>query len=93
MSDVNEKRNIDSVILALLRTELANRRTLLAYIKTSLGIAITALGLLKFSEEQSSFSLIGMILIPISLLILVIGFIDYFITKHKIELEKEDAEV
>ncbi len=93
MTDINEKRNIDSMLLALLRTELANRRTLLAYTKTALGTGITALGLLKFSEEQSLFELVGMVMIPLSFIILAFGVVDFMITRKKIKTEKEDAQV
>ncbi|MCP5380943.1 MAG: DUF202 domain-containing protein [Kordiimonadaceae bacterium] len=93
MNRIIEKRNIDAMLLALLRTELANRRTLLAYIKTSLGTGITAIGLLKFTEEQSIYALLGLILVPVSFIILGLGITDYIKTKKKIEDEKKDAEV
>ncbi|MEZ5756605.1 MAG: DUF202 domain-containing protein [Emcibacteraceae bacterium] len=93
MTRIGEKRNIDAMLLALLRTELANRRTLLAYIKTALGTAITAIGLLKFTEEQSVYAMLGLILVPVSFIVLGVGITDYLLTKKKIENEKKDAEV
>ncbi|HRW30337.1 MAG: DUF202 domain-containing protein [Alphaproteobacteria bacterium] len=93
MTRIGEKRNIDALLLALLRTELANRRTLLAYIKTSLGIGITAIGLLKFTDEQSIYAMLGLLLVPVSFVILAVGIVDYIMTKKKIEDEKKDAEV
>ena len=93
MASINSKRNIDSMLLAILRTELANRRTFLAYIKTSLGIGITGLGLLKLTETQSIYAAIGTILIPVSLITLIIGITDFHRTKKKIEEEKKDAKV
>lgn len=93
MTRIGEKRNIDAMLLALLRTELANRRPLLAYIKTALGTAITAIGLLKFTEEQSIYAMLGLILVPVSFIVLGVGITDYLLTKKKIEDEKKDAEV
>ncbi|HPF47619.1 MAG TPA: DUF202 domain-containing protein [Emcibacteraceae bacterium] len=93
MTRIGEKRNIDALLLALLLTELANRRTLLAYIKTSLGIGITAIGLLKFTDEQSIYAMLGLLLVPVSFVILAVGIVDYIMTKKKIEDEKKDAEV
>ena len=93
MTRIGEKRNIDALLLALLRTELANRRTLLAYIKTSLGIGITAIGLLKFTDEQSIYAMLGLLLVPVSFVILAVGIVDYIMTKKKIENKKKDAEV
>lgn len=93
MPDLNERRAVDSVLLALLRTEMANRRTLLAYVKTALGIAVTGLALIRFTEAQSAYAIAGMALLPVSLVVLVVGAMDFIRTRRKIQAEKLDAEV
>ncbi len=93
MPDLNERRAVDSVVLALLRTELANRRTLLAYVKTALGIAVTGLALIRFTAAQSAYEIAGMALLPVSLVVLIVGAVDFVRTRRKIQSEKLDAEV
>lgn len=93
MTSLEQKREIDGVQLALLRTELANRRTLLSYIKTALGLAVTGLGLLRFTEAQSIYAWIGVLLLVVAFLTVGAGVIDYLRTKAKIQFEKLDAEV
>jgi putative membrane protein len=93
MPDLNERRAVDSVVLALLRTEMANRRTLLAYVKTALGIAVTGLALIRFTEAQSAYAIAGMALLPVSLGVLIVGAIDFIRTRRKIQSEKVDAGV
>ena len=93
MSNLEEKREIDTILLALLRTELSNRRTLLAYIKTALGVAVTGFGLLKWTEAGSIYAIIGLACIPLSFVILIGGIADFMFTRTKIEDEKKDAGV
>ena len=93
MPDLNERRAVDSVVLALLRTEMANRRTLLAYVKTALGIAVTGFGLIRFTEPQSAYASAGMALLPVSVGVLIVGAIDFIRTRRKIQSEKLDAGV
>ena len=93
MPDLSERRAVDSFVLALLRTELANRRTLLAYLKTALGIAVTGFALIHFTETQSVFAIVGAAMLPVSLIVLIAGAIDFLRTKRKIQAEKLDAEV
>ena len=93
MPDLTERRAVDSVQLALLRTEMANRRTLLAYVKTALGIAVTGFALIRFTEAQSVFAIAGAVMLPVSLVVLILGATDFIRTKRKIEFEKVDAGV
>lgn len=93
MPDLSERRAVDSVVLALLRTEMANRRTLLAYVKTALGIAVTGFGLIHFTETQSVYATAGIALLPVSLGVLIVGAIDFIRTRRKIQSEKVDAGV
>lgn len=75
--------------LAILRTELSNRRTLLAYLKSSLGIALTGLGLIKFTHTESIFTTLGFVLFPIALIVMLIGIADYLYIRKRIMQEKE----
>lgn len=93
MTSLEQKREIDGVQLALLRTELANRRTLLSYIKTALGLTVTGLGLLRFTQAQSVYAWTGAGLLVVAIVTVGIGLIDYLRTKAKIQSEKLDAEV
>ena len=92
-SDLKQKREIDSVLMAVLRTELANRRTLLAYIKTAIGLGGVGAGLMKFADSASIFDEVGIAMIPLAGIVLLAGVIDYFKTRQTIEQEKRDAEV
>ncbi|WP_197169122.1 DUF202 domain-containing protein [Novipirellula galeiformis] len=59
--------------LNLIRTDLANERTLLAYGRTALMVAGTGVSVLKFFSEMLYYQIIGWSLIAIGLIIGVIG--------------------
>ncbi len=92
-SDLKSRRALDNMVLAFLRTELANRRTLLAYVKTALGVAITGFGLMQFADADSVFVWAGMAVLPLSAVILAYGIFDYIHVRRQIEQEKRDARV
>ena len=71
--------------LAVDRTELANERTFLAYIRTSLTAIIVGVGLIGYFET-GIYANFGILLVPIGLILLFIGTYR-FITKRK-NLEK-----
>ena len=85
-----ERRNVDTFKLAVHRTELANRRTLMAYIKTSIALCASAIGLLKFIGDPW-LSHVGWVLLPLSFLFLLVGILDYLRVKKSINEEKEDG--
>ncbi|WP_334129097.1 DUF202 domain-containing protein [Sneathiella sp.] len=85
-----EECEVDPFILSVHRTELANRRTLLAYIKTAIALTAGAVALLKFSAE-TYLHFIGWCLLPLSLLALLIGLIDYHRVRRSINREKRLA--
>ena len=62
-----------------MRTNLANERTLLAYIRTSLTAFIFGLGVIEFVEPNLKF--VGLIFIFISFIVLILGFY-HFIRRH-----------
>jgi putative membrane protein len=58
--------------LAVTRTDLANERTLLAYIRTALALAAGGLGLVQFFSSPIAVAL-GWILMPVGVVVLFIG--------------------
>nr|WP_276562344.1 DUF202 domain-containing protein [Hoeflea prorocentri] len=88
--DVREKRSVENLVLAIVRTELANRRTLLSYLNTSIALFVSGVGLLKLSGS-SWLEWIGIVLIPVSLIVAVIGVVDYLVLRRSIENERERA--
>lgn len=79
--------------LAIQRTNLANERTFLAYVRTSVGLLIVGVSFIKFSDSKILF-IIGIALIAFSVVSLVVGLINYFRRKRQIphlkELEGEE---
>ena len=63
-------------LLAVERTKLANKRTLLSYIRTSFSLLIASVGIIEFFEN-SFFITVGFILMPISFTFLIIGIIRF----------------
>ncbi len=71
-------------ILAIARTELANQRTLLAYIRTSfffMGLGLTIIGIDSFEKLK----FLAIPLFMASPVIIFIGIITYYKEKRKIE--------
>jgi len=69
--------------LAIDRTKLANQRTLLSFIRTSLYLTVSGLAVMNV-EVLKGISFLGWILIGISLLAMLAGFINYFVFRKKI---------
>ncbi len=63
-------------LLAVERTKLANKRTLLSYIRTAFSLLIASVGIIEFFENNI-FIMLGFILIPISFMFLIIGIIRF----------------
>ena len=63
-------------MLAIGRTKMANERTLLSFIRTSVGLLAGGIGLIKFLEHPFIVAL-GWILVPVSLFFLVWGVVRY----------------
>ncbi|MDO4548972.1 MAG: DUF202 domain-containing protein [Clostridia bacterium] len=83
----NYERFRDQMILrdylARDRTALANERTLLAYIRTFIGFIAAGAGLIKLFDDRLSF-VSGTVMICISPLFLILGFIKYHRTRKKL---------
>ncbi|MAL79569.1 MAG: hypothetical protein CMN55_10740 [Sneathiella sp.] len=89
-TQLGERRNIDTFKLAVHRTELANRRTLMAYIKTAMGLAAGSVALLQLVDDNW-LQLLGWALLPLAALALIVGIFDYQRVKKSIEAEKRDG--
>ncbi|WP_419908463.1 DUF202 domain-containing protein [Hoeflea sp.] len=88
--DTRERRSVENLVLAIVRTELANRRTLLSYLNTSIALFVSGAGLLRLSGS-AWLEWIGIALMPVSLVVAVIGIVDYSILRRSIEAEKIQA--
>ena len=71
--------------LAKQRTDLANSRTLMSFIRTALMVAATGITFIKLFNDEAILVIIGKILIPLSGILLLVGFVYYFRMKHKIQ--------
>ena len=74
------ERNADSntvqVELALERTRLSNRRTLLAYMRSFVALIVAGAGLLKFIQSPA-WVIIGWACIIVSPVVMIYGVIDF----------------
>lgn len=59
--------------LAATRTEMANERTLLSYVRTALALAAAGVALVHVFTNQT-IVMIGWLMMPVALLLLVFGF-------------------
>lgn len=60
-------------LLALDRTDLANERTLLTYLRTALMSLISAVTLIKLFPENTAMVILGYALLPLALAVGVVG--------------------
>ena len=91
--DLSQRREADGMKLALVRTELSNRRTLLAYIKTALAILAGGLALIHLNGLSQGLVMFGWSLLPLAGIVLVLGVRDYLTTRALIRSNKTDAGV
>lgn len=85
--DKGEERAVENLVLAIARTELANRRTLLSYLNTGIALFVSGAGLLKLSGSPW-LEVLGTIFMPVSLIVVAIGIVDYRILRKDIESER-----
>ncbi|GEO20471.1 DUF202 domain-containing protein [Cyclobacterium qasimii] len=83
MENQTEETLIVRDFLARQRTKLANDRTLLAYIRTSLYFIVSGTALMKVNDLENVKSL-GYFSFMISVILLIIGFINFFKLKRKL---------
>lgn len=87
----SEARSVENLVLAITRTDLANRRTLLSYLNTAIALFVSGAGLLKLSGD-SWLEALGVLFMPVSLIVAVIGVVDYRIQRRGIVAEMAAAE-
>jgi putative membrane protein len=80
----NRERIILRDHLALERTRLANERTLMSYVRTSLYLILAAVGFLEL-EGLNSLRWIGYVLIPLSLFVVVAGIARFIYLKNHLK--------
>ncbi len=86
----SERRNVDTFKLAVHRTELANRRTLMAYVRTAIGLTAASIALIKLVDDNW-LTILGWGLLPLAVICLLIGIDDYHRVKKSINEEKRDG--
>lgn len=69
--------------LAIQRTNLANERTFLAYVRTSVGLAVVGVSFIKLMDEKFVI-IVGVVLLAFSVVSLVVGVVNYFRRKKQI---------
>ncbi len=87
MENQTEDTLIVRDFLARQRTKLANDRTLLAYIRTSLYFIVSGTALIKVNDLQNVKGL-GYFSFMISVILLIVGFINFFNLKRKLSKGK-----
>lgn len=70
--------------LAIDRTRLANQRTLLSFLRTGLYLLVTALAVMRI-DMLEGLSAMGGLFIAMSVVVTIVGFLNYFIMRRKIE--------
>ncbi len=87
-SGLQERRIADTVDLAFIRTELANRRTLLAYGKTAIALFAAGCALLHLYREAPLAYVLGGLLLLSAVGAMVVGSLYYWRTKREIDAER-----
>lgn len=89
--NLEETRATDSVLLAVLGTELANRRTLPAYLEAVITLLAAGFAILRFLNEGTLLRILGVSLVAGSGVVLVLGAVYYRQTKREIDVEREEC--
>ncbi len=72
-------------VLAVDRTRLANQRTVLSFFRTGLSLVVTALAIFEFKRDDIWYVRAAWALIGLGVLVIIAGFISYFVTKRRIK--------
>jgi putative membrane protein len=81
---MNDKPSAPPVDLALVRTDLANERTLLAYGRTALIVAGTGVSLIKFIGTSALLQGLGWFLVAVGIVIGLIGVVRFTRLHHRL---------
>jgi len=84
MENQTEETLIVRDFLARQRTKLANDRTLLSYVRTSLYFVVSGTALIKVNDLENVKDL-GYLSFLISIVLLVLGFINFIRLKRKLQ--------
>lgn len=76
--------------LAISRTDLANERTLLAYVRTALALAAGGVGLVQFFTSPAVVAL-GWVLIPGGVTVLVVGVVRFQRARRFLRKQEADS--
>ena len=77
MKDKHLEKSLHVKDLAKYRTMLANERTLLSYLRTAIMLAVSGVTLLKLLSAELHFLILGLFLIPLSILVAVFGYVRF----------------
>ena len=87
---VQEKANVEiKDNLAIERTQFANERTFLAYMRTSMGFVLAGFSLIRFFEGQI-YVWIGGLLIPVGIALSLIGMWKFISKRSQIDRHREN---
>ena len=75
--------------LALDRTKLANQRTLLSFVRTSLYLVVSGIAVLNVKILQD-IRFLGFVLMGISILVFVAGIVNFFYFRRKMHSYYQD---
>lgn len=76
--------------LAIDRTHLANERTLLAYLRTGTALVVAGFSLINFFHDEV-YELMGVLLVPLGLLLLGLGWVRCRKRARSIERQVQQA--
>jgi len=87
----NEERMILRDHLAMERTKLANERTLLSYLRSSLYLLLGGVGLVGIKEKMfEDLRVVGFVALGLSFIFLVVGIVRYIQLKRHLQNFIED---
>lgn len=78
-------------VLAIDRTRLANERTLLAWLRTALMLLVSGVTLIKLFDGVLAMQVLGVLLVPGSLITAAAGLLRYRRTRACIEIADRDC--
>ncbi|MBQ0042917.1 MAG: DUF202 domain-containing protein [Lachnospiraceae bacterium] len=87
----NKKTKSNAIMqseLSIERTKLANRRTLLSHIRSSIALIVAGAGLLKFIQDPI-WIVTGYICLALAPILLIIGIVEYVRMKKLIAKEAD----
>ena len=84
MDDFQKESLLFRDLLAVERTRMANERTLMTYIRTSLMIFASGVSLIEIYKDILFLQILGAVLLPIAVVMIVVSAIRYMNMKKNI---------